>query len=78
MNQKGFYTVKEAVKVAWAEMPGTFYAINLINFVKAYTGRVMTYDSTILRKLRELRAEQPEKYNYSVINKAQSRYKKVG
>lgn len=76
-KKKSLYSVQEAVAMAWDQMPNIFYTYNLILMVRALLARPSCHDGTILRKLRVLREEHPEKYDYKVISKESSQYQKL-
>jgi hypothetical protein len=76
MRRKSVYTVKEATGIAFEKMDKKFHAIRLCQAVREITARPFLMDGTILRRLRELREREPEKYHYSVIDKDQGIYKK--
>ena len=69
-------TVKDATKMAYHKMDSKFHSIRLCMAVRNLTGRAFLMDGTILRRLRELRDEDPENFNYQVIDNVQSIYKK--
>lgn len=76
MRRKSIYTVKEATRIAFEKMDKKFHSIRLCQAVREITARPFLMDGTILRRLRELREREPEKYSYSVIDKNQGVYKK--
>lgn len=76
-NKKSLYTVMEATKIAFHKMDNKFHSIRLCQAVRELTARPFLMDGTILRRLRELRKKNPEKYNYKVINRDGSIYWKV-
>ena len=47
------------------------------NLTRTLLARPSCMDGTILRRLRELREENPTKYGYKVIDTEMSRYKKT-
>jgi len=75
-KRKSLYTVKEATAMAFERMNETFEGPAFITMVRALLARPHAYDATILRRLRELRDENPKKYGYEVIDFENSRYKK--
>jgi hypothetical protein len=75
-KKKSIITVKDATKMAYHKMDGKFHGIRLCQAVRHLTGRAFLMDSTILRRLRELRDEDPENFNYRVVDNEQSIYKK--
>lgn len=76
MRQKSIFTIKEATRIAFAKMDKKFHAIRLCQAVREITACPFIMDGTILRRLRELREKEPEKYNYSVMDKDNGIYKK--
>ena len=62
--------------MAFRSMDGKFHAIRLCQAVRNLTGRAFLMDGTILRRLRELRDEEPEVFNYLVLDNEDSIYKK--
>lgn len=76
-KQKSLYTVKQAVAMAFNNMPETFDGISLITMTRAILARPACFDGTVLRRLREIRDENPKKYNYRVIDHDLSKYKKI-
>lgn len=62
--------------MAFKNMPETFISIHLTTLARSLMARPMCMDGTILRRLRELREEQPGDFNYRVINNDQGLYKK--
>ncbi len=77
MKRKSVLTVKEAVAIAFRRMDNKFNSIRLCQAVRELTGRAFLMDGTILRRLRELRDESPEEFNYRVENSEKSIYMKV-
>jgi len=52
-------TIREATKAAFQMMPEKFNVWNLLIEVKKIVGRPFLTDGTILRRLRELREDNP-------------------
>jgi hypothetical protein len=75
-KQKSLYTVRDAVAMAFENMPEQFISIHLSQMAKSIMARPMCMDGTILRRLRELRTDNPKKYNYIVIDSEQGLYQK--
>lgn len=75
-KQKSIYTVKQATAMAFDYQPEIFNGLTLVVLARAIMARPACLDGTILRRLRELRDENPEKYGYEVIDTELSRYKK--
>lgn len=75
-KRKSLYTVKEATGIAFKAMAPVFDGISLVNMTRALLARPSCMDGTIMRRLRELREDEPEKYGYEVIDTDLSRYKK--
>lgn len=75
-QRKSLTTVKQATALAFKEMTSVFYTYHLIALVRGITTRPHLMDGTILRRLRELREEQPKIYGYEVLNQEASQYKK--
>jgi len=78
MKKKSKITVLDAIRMAFNTQRETFNAVKLCNDVKQITERPFLMDGTILRRLRELREDNPEKFNYRVINSEQAVYQKRG
>jgi hypothetical protein len=76
MKRKSPISVRQAVEQVFDELPDTFHAPFFCERVKARTHRPILMDGTILRRLREARAERIE-YNYRCIDPEISLYKKV-
>lgn len=76
MTQKSLYTVKEATAIAFTKMDSNFHSIHLCQMVRKLTSRPFLMDGTILRRLRELRVENPYMYNYVVHDSDNSIYRK--
>jgi hypothetical protein len=76
VRRKSVYTVKEATRIAYEKMDKKFHAIRFCQAVREITARPFLMDGTILRRLRELREKEPEKYSYSMVDKDQGVYKK--
>jgi len=75
-QKKSIYTVKQATAIAFKEMPERFQSINLVMMARSIMGRPSCSDGNILRRLRELRAEAPQAYNYRCIDTERSIYHK--
>lgn len=75
--KKSLISVKKAVELSFMKMNKRFSTYQLCGQVKQLTGRDFLMDGTILRRLRELRIENPEKFNYIVEDADRSIYKKV-
>ena len=75
-RKKSLYTVREAVEMAFGHMQDEFYANTLLAMTRALTARPHLRDDTILRRLREAREDQPEKYGYICKDHERSIYKK--
>lgn len=69
-------TVRVAAEQVFVEMPETFHAVIFCARVKARTGRMGLMDGTILRRLRDARAES-QKFQYRCIDTDKSIYKKI-
>lgn len=74
--KKSIYSVYDATKMAYQKLDDRFNAPHLCQIVRHITGRALLMDSTILRRLRELREDEPERFNYKVIDNEKSIYKK--
>jgi len=74
-HSKSPITVRTAAEQVFNEMPETFHAIFFCARVKARTGRVGLMDGTILRRLREARAEKQE-FQYRCVDNDKSIYQK--
>lgn len=75
-NKKSIFTVKESVAEAFSHMQEEFYANTLLAMTRALTARPHLRDDTILRRLRELREETPDKFGYICKDHERSIYKK--
>jgi len=75
-KRKSMISVKDATRLAYRRMDSKFHGIRICQAVRNITGRAFLMDSTILRRLRELRDEDPENFNYRVVDNEQSIYKK--
>jgi len=75
-KRKSLYTVKQATAIAFESMDETFLSILLVSLTRALLARPACMDGTILRRLRELRNEKPEKYGYEVVDQESSKYRK--
>lgn len=75
-KQKSLYTVKQATALAFDSQPERFHAINLVQMARALMARPMCFDGTILRRLRELRDENPTRYGYRVTDPDAGKYEK--
>ena len=75
MKRKSVYSVREATEIAFRKMDKKFYSIRLCQAVREITARPFLMDGTILRRLREMREDNPE-FNYRVINSNEGIYKK--
>lgn len=76
MQQKSIYSVREATRMAFSNMPEVFSVLSLVNQAKMIMGRPYCMDGTILRRLRELRDEEPGVFNYQVIDSETGKYQK--
>ena len=76
MKAKSPITVRRAVEIVYAELPEHFHAPFFCAAVKARTGRWALMDGTILRRLREARADNPA-FNYRCVDPTISLYRKV-
>lgn len=77
MKQKSLYTVKQATEMAFQRMPLDFDAIRLVDTARRIMARPHCFDGTILRRLREIRDENPEYYNYKVVDTETGKYQKL-
>lgn len=75
-KKKSIITVKDGTRIAFHIMDTKFHGIRLCQAVRQLTGRAYLMDGTILRRLRELREEDPERFSYQVIDSEKSIYKK--
>jgi hypothetical protein len=76
MKAKSPITVRRAVEIVYAELPEHFHAPFFCTAVKARTGRWALMDGTILRRLREARADNPA-FNYRCEDATISLYAKI-
>jgi len=70
-------TVKEAVALEYSLRPNVFFMVDMIQDVKFRLSRPDIYDGSILRKLRELRQENPAQFGFKVENQRKSIYRKL-
>lgn len=73
-------TIKQIVRETFESMPGTFNTVDFIATVKTHCSvriNKFPFDSTILRQLRELRADDPMTYDWQCIDKVKSVYQKI-
>jgi hypothetical protein len=77
MRRKSIYSVREATELAFKKMDNKFHSIRLCQAVREITARPFLMDGTILRRLREMREDNPYEFNYTVINSNDGIYKKV-
>ena len=75
-RQKSPVTVRRAVEQVFDEQPEYFYAPFFCMVVKVRCNRQMLMDGTILRRLREARADSPA-YQYRCVDTTLALYKKV-
>jgi hypothetical protein len=68
-------TVRVAAEQVFDEMPETFHAVFFCARVKARTCRMSLMDGTILRRLREARADS-QQFQYRCIDSDKSLYQK--
>jgi len=77
MKKKSDLTVRQATELVYTLMPEKFSAVTLCRKVQLLTGRDSLMDGTILRRLREARNENSQKYDYRCIDPERSLYKKI-
>jgi hypothetical protein len=75
-QQKGLMTVYQAAGKSFDLMPEIFSSLEFCRMVRIMTGRPKLMDGSILRRLREVRADRVEK-NYRCIDSEISLYKKI-
>jgi hypothetical protein len=68
-------TVKKACMKAYDDLPEVFGAMEFCRKVRFLTGRPHLMDSTIMRKMREMR-EQSLEYSYLCIDNHKAIYQK--
>jgi hypothetical protein len=73
--RKSELTVVEAVKIAYDNSPNIFHSVIFIMDVRRLLNRPSCMDGTILRRLRELRADGT--INYRILNAKLSIYEKI-
>jgi hypothetical protein len=76
MKAKSPISVRRAVEIVYTELPDHFHAPFFCAAVKAKTGRHYLMDGTILRRLREARADSIA-FNYRCIDPTISLYRKT-
>lgn len=75
MKKKCSLSVRQAVKLAYDEEQKVFHTVTFLIKVRLLLGRPACMDGTILRRLRELRADGV--INYRVKNNELSIYEKI-
>lgn len=75
MKKKSKISVRRAVEMAFEIQGNLFHAPQLCREVRVITGRPLLMDGTILRRLREARADDL-RYYYRVANSETSLYRK--
>jgi len=70
-------TVREATYKAFNQMNAEFSVLELIRLVRIITTRPALTDGSILRRLRELRADPNEDLNYIVVDNKKATYQKL-
>ncbi|MCE5226977.1 MAG: hypothetical protein LLG05_14120 [Porphyromonadaceae bacterium] len=75
-KRKSLYSVRQAVEMAFFSLDRKFHSIRLCQAVRELTGRAFLMDGSILRRLREARAEHPELFGYVVIDNEAGLYEK--
>lgn len=75
MKAKSPISVRRASELAFSEMPDTFSANTFCTRVRIKTMRPMLMDSSILRRLREARADNLD-YYYECIDNEKALYRK--
>lgn len=75
-TRKSPLSIRKATEQVFAEMPETFHAIFFCARVKVRTGRAALMDGTILRRLREARADS-QQFQYRCIDADKSIYQKI-
>ena len=75
MKAKSEISVRKATELAFYEMPDVFTAITLCHNVRSKTGRFSLMDGTILRRLREARADSLS-FQYRCIDTEKALYQK--
>ncbi len=76
-KRKSLYSVRQAVEKAFEKMDTKFHSIRLCMAVRELTGRAFLMDGSILRRLREAREDNPEKFDYRCINNEEGIYQKI-
>lgn len=77
MERRSIIPIKESARLAFNRMDVKFHSIRFCQAVREISGRAFLMDGTILRRLRELRDEDPAKYDYICIDNTEGLYKKV-
>ena len=75
MKKKCNLSIREAVKIAYDEEPKVFHTVTFLIKVRFLLGRPACMDTSILRRLRSLRADGV--INYRVKNNELSIYEKI-
>jgi hypothetical protein len=75
-RQKSIYTVKQATQMAYKAMPQIFQSQELVQMARSIMARPSCMDGTILRRLREMRENNPVNFNYEIIDNNRSIYRK--
>lgn len=74
MKKKGTTSVEEAVEEAFEMLPRHFNINDLIHNTRMVMERPYLHDSTILRRMRDLRRDY--KIHYTVIDQSKGKYEK--
>lgn len=74
-KRKSVCSVRESTEMAFKNMSDEFCVLKLIEQVRYITNRPVLTDGSILRRLRELRADN--ELNYRCIDSEKSIYKKL-
>jgi hypothetical protein len=75
-KRKSLYSVRQAVEISFFALDKKFHSIRLCQAVRELTGRAFLMDGSILRRLREAREDNPEKFGYVVIDNEAGLYEK--
>jgi len=76
-KKKGIMSVIDAVRIAYEEVPNTFYGYQIADKVKRLTGRPAMYDDSALRKMRLLRQPKYGEIDFECISIIDSYYEKL-
>lgn len=75
-KRKNIYSIRKATMIAFERMDKKFHSLRLCMAVREIEGNPFIMDGTILRRLREIRQDNREQFNYKVIDSEDGLYQK--